>query len=380
MVNCIPFGTVSIAPLSGPPPTAEGLLEALNHAPAQISYLAPSIVSDLAVNPDILEACSKRIELILYVGGDLPKVLGDAVATKIPIRCQYGATELGFLNQLLSAELSSDDWRYVRFHPELGLEFEETDPGLYELTVKRDTRYERNQLPFSMQPLQKLQVYRSSDLFEKHPTLPGYWCWHARSDDMIVFLNGLKTDPISTEHLVFTSNKDVSAVLVVGAQQFQAALLVEPTAEIDKSAFIDTIWPSIKKSNTFAPAHAQIEKNMILATSPGKPMVRSGKGTIQRAGTLAQYSTEIDELYRNADTELTGVERASVDPKNPKAVSSFIQRAISDINPDLLPNETDNLFESGMDSLVSVRLVRMLRHGLGQLDYNVSDIYSNPSV
>ncbi|PVH98212.1 acetyl-CoA synthetase-like protein [Periconia macrospinosa] len=379
MANCIPFGTVSISPLSGPPPTAEGLLEALNNAPAQVAYLAPSIVADLAKNPEVLDACSKQIDLILYAGGDLPEALGNAVAAKIPMRCQYGATELGFLNQVISPEVSPEDWRYMRFHPDLGLEFEETNPGLYELTVKRDPRYERNQLPFTIQPLQQLKVYRSKDLFEKHPTLPEYWAWHARSDDIIVFLNGLKVNPISTEQLVFTSNKDVSAVLVVGTQRFQAALLVESSIE-DKPALLDKIWPSVEKANENAPAYAQIEKHMILITSPGKPMVRSGKGTIQRAGTLTQYSAEIDQLYQNADAVLTGVERASLDSKNPDAVSMFIQRAISDINPDLVPGETENFFASGMDSLVSVRLVRALRHGLGQPDFNVSDIHGNPSI
>lgn len=380
MVNCIPFGTVSIAPLSGPPPTAEGLLEALKNAPAEIAYLVPSIVADLAKNPDLLEACSNQISLILYAGGDLPEALGNAVAAKIPIHCQYGASELGFLNQIISPEASPKDWRYMRFHSELGLEFEESNPGLYELTVKWDTRYERNQMPFSIRQLQQAKVYRSNDLFVKHPTLPEYWAWHARADDIIVFLNGLKVNPISTEQLVTATNKEVSAALVVGAQRFQAALLVETFMETDKSTLIETLWPSVEKANTTAPAHAHIEKHMILITSPDKPMVRSGKGTIQRAGTLAEYSAEIDQLYQNADTVLTGVERASLDCKNPEEVSSFIQQAISDINPNLMRGETDNLFASGMDSLAAVRLVRVLRHGLGQPDFNMSDIHTNPSV
>ncbi|PVI02245.1 acetyl-CoA synthetase-like protein [Periconia macrospinosa] len=377
---CIPSGAVSIAPLSGPPPTAEGLQEALKQAPSHVVYVPPSIIADLAKNSLILEDCAQQLEFIAYAFGDLPEALGNAVASKIPIRCSYGASEIGMVEHIFSPELSATDWRYVRFHPDLGFDFEETDPGLYELVVKRNKKYERNQLPFSIQTLKDLEVYRPKDLFEKHPTLPDYWSWRARRDDIIVFLNGLKTNPTSMEEEITASNKDISGAMVIGAQRFQAALLVEATTELEKLELIESIWPSVERANQKAPAYARIDKNMILVSSPDKPLIRSGKGAIERTGTLSQYSSEIGELYGKVDTELSGVGKASVDSNNPDAVSAFIQQAISDINPELLQTKTSNLFASGMDSLVSLRLVRILRHGLGDSDLNVADIHNYPSV
>ncbi|KAF2877640.1 hypothetical protein BDV95DRAFT_625448 [Massariosphaeria phaeospora] len=348
--NGVPFGTVSIALLSGAIPTAEGT----------------------------------HLEYVLYAGGDLPQVVGDVISAKLPIYSQYGASGVGFPCQLLRPGTSATNWHYVQFHPDLGLAFEEIAPKMFEMVVRRDARYEENQLPFSMGPsLQKLQDYRSRDLFEKHPTVSNCWAWRGRADDIIVFLNGEKTNPISMEQHIVARAKTVSAALVVDMQRFQAALLIEPAAnlgELDPDAFIEQIWPVIEEANKTTPAHARIEKPMILLTTPNKSMIRSGKGTIQRQGTISQYATEIDDLYVKADITVSGVARASIDTENADQVSQFIQHTISKVSPGLLQEGTENFFALGMDSLMAMRLIRLLRHGLGQPDLNVSVIYNNPSV
>lgn len=134
-------------------------MTALKQAPADVAFLVPSIAAGLTYNPASLEYCSQHLELILYAGGDLPRAVGDSIAAKIPIRCQYGASEIGLTSQLLIPEMAATDWRYVCFHPNLGVEFEEITPGMFEMVVKRDPRFEPNQLPFSMWPsLHNLQV------------------------------------------------------------------------------------------------------------------------------------------------------------------------------------------------------------------------------
>jgi hypothetical protein len=194
-------------------------VQALKTTPADVAFLVPSIVSDLSQAPALLEYCAQHLELILYAGGDLPQSIGDRVAAKMPIRCNYGSTEVGLINQVLAPGLSVADWRWVRPHPDLGLEFEEITPGMFEMIVKRDAKHEQYQLPFSIGPtMQDLQVFRTRDLFVKHPTLPGYWGWRARADDIIVFLNGEKTNPVSMEQHVIAKNDKVSSVLVVGMQ------------------------------------------------------------------------------------------------------------------------------------------------------------------
>lgn len=70
----------------------------------------------------------------------------------------------------------------------------------------------------------------------------------------------------------------------------------------EKAALIETLWPTIQEANRQNPTHAKISKPHILFTSPGKPILRTGKGTLQRKSTVQSYSEELDALYADADS------------------------------------------------------------------------------
>jgi hypothetical protein len=173
----------------------------------------------------------------MYIGGDLPQSVGDHVASKLYLRCLWGATEAGIVPQLLPQQLLPSEpsgrtlWRYVQFHPCVGAVFDEVTDGVYELVIRRDKALEGTQPCFTVAGIDQLDEYRTKDLFAPHPTIPDLWCWRARVDDIIVFLNGEKTNPISMEQHIMASNPELSGALVIGAQRFQAALLVEPNSK-----------------------------------------------------------------------------------------------------------------------------------------------------
>jgi hypothetical protein len=54
--------------------------------------------------------------------------------------------------------------------------------------------------------------------------------------------------------------------------------------------------PTIVEANEIAPAYSKLYKEVILATSPQKPVAYGSKGDILRKATLAQYFEEIDAL------------------------------------------------------------------------------------
>lgn len=239
-------------------PTAQGVVDALKQTPAQVAILVPSVVAEIArvslltlsslsysaadqisslQSPELLEFCAKNLETILYIGGDLPQDLGDRVAAKMYLRCLWGATETGIVPQLLPEELlpssasSRTLWRYIRFHPCVGPYFDEVTDGDYELVIRREEALANTQACFTVPGLDLDDEYRTKDLFERHPTIPELWRWRARADDIITFLNGEKTNPISMEHHIMASNPELSGALVIGAQRFQAALLLEPASD-----------------------------------------------------------------------------------------------------------------------------------------------------
>ncbi|KAI0835425.1 putative NRPS-like enzyme [Hypoxylon sp. FL0890] len=381
----IPFGNIVIAPAAAGIVTAQGLVDILKQTPADVAVLVPSVVAELAQNPELLDYCASQLELILYIGGDLPQAIGDRVAEKVRLRCQWGASEVGIPGQLIPAEFGLSDWHYIRFHPCVGAVFDEVAEGTYELVIRRDEALAETQPAFSIKGLDKLdKEYRTKDLFEPHPTVTDAWRWRARADDIIVFLNGEKTNPISMEQHVVARNPELSGALVIGSQRFQAALLIEPVAQdtplttAEQAALIERIWPSVEEANRVAPAHARIEKTLILVTAVDRPLIRAGKGTIQRSASLAQYTAEIDKLYADADAapeEDIAPEVVGVD-----AIAPLIRDTVSTVTgwPDI--DDSTSFFDHGMDSLQALQLTRALRRVLHRPDIALPTVYQNSTI
>lgn len=392
----VPFQVIPVAPATVGIVTAQGLVEALEQTPADIAVLVPSVVAELSQDPELLSRCASFLKLILYIGGDLPQGIGDRVAAQIPLRCWWGASECGIPHQIIPPSLGPNDWRYIQFHPSVGAVFQPVADGVYELVMRRDD--DLPQVCFSIRGQEELDEYRTKDLFQPHPSVPDAWCWRARADDIIVFLNGEKTNPVSMEHYVVSQNPGVvSGALVIGTQRFQAALLIEATAvgneplgTIQQAELIERIWPSIQEANKEAPAHARVEKALVLIL-PG-PLLRAGKGTIQRAASIAQYRSDIEALYANADViNGEGATVPSIDMADTDSVKRFISESVGTVtgwsNPETVletdgsqERDTATFFDCGMDSLMALQLLRILRRGLHRPDLGLSTVYSNPTV
>ncbi|TGO60158.1 hypothetical protein BOTNAR_0150g00100 [Botryotinia narcissicola] len=388
LFNAVPFGTVIISPTSGAIPSAKGLVDGLKKTPADIAFIVPSFVNELSQSSDLLDYCAEHLEMIIYCGGDLPQAIGDIVASKIRLVNQFGATELG-LSNLIHRNCAFDrgDWTYVEFHPNTGAELRPVIDNTHELTMLSDPELSKQQPTFTMFP--QATEYASHDLFTPHSIKPNLWKWHARADDNIVFLNGEKTNPISMEQHIVARNPEVQATLVMGAQRFQASLLIDPIngdiniSTTERAALLEKIWPSVEEANQKCPAHAKVAKTRIFFTNPTKRMLIAGKGTVQRAGTSQLYREELDALYADADSmtaERDGEIFSTIDIGDLSAVSEFMREAVVNITSWSNLDVNEDFFARGMDSLQALTVVRKLRHGLGITSIASSTLYTNPSI
>lgn len=191
------------------------------------------------------------------------------------------------------------------------------------------------------------------------------------------------------EQSVVAKNEEVFGALVVGAQRLQAALLIELRRKSgslttkEQSELVERIWPTIKEANSVTPAHARVEKMLVLVTSPDKPIIRAGKGTIQRQATIEAYADEIDQLYAavEADQILDSEDvETSPDTKDPIEIRALIVRSLKAVSANETFQDEDNLFLLGLDSLQSLQLARRLKKVLKLPELALSTIYSNPSV
>ncbi|EIT74140.1 hypothetical protein BDV35DRAFT_403939 [Aspergillus flavus] len=385
----IPVSTTIIFPASGGLPTAAALVEARKKTPIDILLGVPSIIQELSQSPELLDYCSRHMSRLIYCGGDLPQPIGDTVAAKIKLTNLYGASEVGMISTIHSKTDRNPlkDWRYLHINPQMGAELRQVTDIEYELVLVRNPEFKAHQFSFTIFP--DRQEYHTNDLFVRHPNKPDLWRWSSRADDVIVFLNGEKTNPVSMEQYVAVSNPEVSAVLVAGARRFQASLLVElePGKQdlniTERAAMIEKLWPSIEEANAVCPAHARIAKTHILFTKPGKPMLRAGKGTIQRAGTLALYAAELDALYTDADrlSQADREQQASfgrVD--NPQLLANYIRQSMTSVTGWNQLSDTESFFELGLDSLQAITATRIFRRGLNFPTFSPNLIYLHPSV
>lgn len=206
----------------------------------------------------------------------------------------------------------------------------------------------------------------------------------SRADDIIVFLNGEETNPASIEQYIVSQTSEIVAALVIRAQRFQAALLLECAGKhvdsTERAIFIENIWPIMEEANKQVPSHARISKSHILFTEAARPMLRPGKGTIQGAGTLQLYQKEIDALYRDAYPSLKSGDSWTRWPSSHEALRYRFRDLICSIKKWSTFEEDTNLFAHGMDSLQALMVVRAMRDDLHTTLINPSTVYGNPTL
>lgn len=237
------------------------------------------------------------------------------------------------------------------------------DEELYEMWIKRlPGDAWRNQGIFYTFP--DIDEYNTKDIFRKHPTKQGFFRYSSRSDDVIVFSNGEKLNPVDIERAVMAHPK-VKGALVVGQGRFQPALLVEPVENPESAeasdALVDDIWPIVEDLNGQTVTHGQILKRLVQPTVPDKPFPRAGKGTIQRPKANALYASEIEEAYASLPDDDSNA--FTVSTTSESALAESILQALRQIlknRSDGLSLDTD-IFAAGVDSMQVLTLSRNLQ-------------------
>ncbi|EMR82848.1 putative nrps-like enzyme protein [Botrytis cinerea BcDW1] len=389
LINGISRRSVSIYPIAGLP-SASLLIDGLKHNNADIAVLVPPYVVDLAQSKESLDFVAANLKRIFYLGGAIPPAAGDVISSKIELIGHVGATETGFYPSMKPVNTRSNFWGHHQFDPSANISFEHQADDLYEAVWNRNLDLEKLQPIFKTFP--KLQQWRSKDLYSPHPTEPDLWLYRGRGDDIIVFLTGEKTNPISMEHRL-NQHQDIRQAMVIGALRFQAALLIElvdqkPMTATERAEVIEHIWPAIEDANLTCPAHARIAKSHILFTEPGRPILMSAKGTIQRSPTLREYASEIEKLYIDAD-KMSAYSAGENDENEEhvgihdiEAVHKLLRQTVLKVTKwdEVKVQDEDNLFVQGMDSLQALQLIRHLRKALNKPGLAISILYTNPSI
>ncbi|KAJ6553198.1 hypothetical protein B0H19DRAFT_1030245 [Mycena capillaripes] len=313
-----------LAPLAGTccavfPPTAtspsalpivaspETILDYARETRCRTLTTVPSLLATWSTAPPAV-AYLKTLDTVIWAGGPLPQRVGDAlVDAGVNLASIYGTTETGLISGIRREE-DAKEWAWFEVSQRVKVRWVPQGDGTFELQA---LSWERH-TPL-VENLDDIRGYTTSDLCINHPQKKHLWKVIGRVDDALVHSSGEKTVPGPMEDLI-TSSPHVAGAIIFGHERPQTGILIEPveglTIDIKKSY----LRPAIEEANEIAPAFSRIFKEMILFSSPDKPLPRAGKGTVMRKAAITLYATEIESKYTDqlvsrlrTDTHLTDI-------------------------------------------------------------------------
>ncbi|KAK8122809.1 thioester reductase domain-containing protein [Apiospora sp. TS-2023a] len=373
-------------PLSG-----DLVVETLKKADVEAAVLPPAILEDMSLSDEAMKQLAK-LKGVAFGGGNLAQEAGDRLV-------KAGAR---LVNVIATTECSIfplywiEDrklWHWFIFNPNLcGIEMRKQkgeDEDVSELVFVRKDKDPAAHIQGYFYTFPEEKEVSTKDLYTPHPTLPNHWLHHGRADDVIVFSNGEKLNPVTIEGIV-TDHPQVKGVLVVGAMRFQPAMIIEPVtqpkSDEERQRLLESVWARVEQANKQSVAHGRVDKDHIILASPDKPFLRAGKGTIQRAVTVKLYKDEIERLYEKAkQASNASAPHLDIDTEDTLA-DSIAEMFQTHVGAAKLEPDAD-FFSAGTDSMQVIKASRLLRAGLAvALDHDVAAsalstriVYNNPS-
>lgn len=178
-------------------------------------------------------------------------------------------------------------------------------------------------------------------------------------------------NPLDMEDLI-QAHSAVKGAVICGTGHFQSSLLVETaeptTGDAERERLLEEIWPLVEKANKQSPSHGRIQRDMVLFTTPDRPMPRAGKGTVQRQAAVHLYKADLDNLYASSKTGLPaegGIKTIGETVGASDAARAIISNA-TDINLDEVGPDA-NLFDFGLDSLQVTNIAKNINKYLVSL-------------
>lgn len=152
----------------------------------------------------------------------------------------------------------------------------------------------------------------------------------------------------------------------VGTGHFQASLLVElvdpqPRTSEDRQALLDSIYETVKRANATKPPYAAITKEHIMFAKPDMPFARTDKNTVKRRMTIVHYEKVIEEFFEELENGSASSFETVIESTSPETSAQGIRKVImTSLSIDKIGLE-DDIFRAGLDSVLSIRVVRCLR-------------------
>ncbi|KAJ7596093.1 hypothetical protein C8J56DRAFT_395210 [Mycena floridula] len=348
----------------------------------------PSFIEAWTLHQEYIAAL-RQFRAVVFAGAPMQKDIGDMLVREgvrlIPF---FGVSEAGCLSTFLPKNILQDSWDYFTPSPHCKIQLVPRYDDVYQVVVIETPTAGLNIVNAKVNGI---RAYCTNDLVTRHPTNPELLRVFGRVDDQIALSNGLKTNPLPQEQII-SRHPLVKSCLLFGRGRLYVGALIEPAIQFDAQnpgllmKFKDAIWEAIEEANRAACTHSRIFKEVILVSSPDKPLEYTPKGTLNRAAILAAYNEEINRLYGTVDTVSHSMPLAVPRAWTSNECLRFTRTAVEKILIHPLGDD-DDIFQSGCDSIQSTWLRNTILNALSHHGPKVSlrnipqnFVYSNPTI
>ncbi|KAL6399895.1 Carboxylic acid reductase [Ilyonectria robusta] len=382
------FGATFALTIPDRPLSSDLVLQSLKHVGAQGTILPPVVLEELSTKSESLAELAK-LKYVGFGGGNLGQQAGKTLIDN-GVLLSNGIAATEYLPFVLHYQSNMENWQYFIFNSEvMGCVWRPVEDGLYELVFRQKNTQDKDPgLQALFYTFPDLDEWSTKDLYKPHPTLHDHWMYCGRLDDLIVFSNGEKLNPVSMEEDII-GHPAIKGALVVGQERFQPALILEPMTpcadDAAAQALIEDVWPLVEKANAETVVHGKIARWLVTVSPPGKDFLRTPKGTTLRTATVKLFAQEIESVYQNAETT-DPADSVDLDLTNEDTLAKSIIELVTKLSGhDGFKIETD-FFTVGFDSLQVINTVKLLRIGLEGAGIKLEDglmipriVYGNPT-
>lgn len=264
-------------------------------------------------------------------------------------------------------------WNYVRENERLSpfLYWLPQGPNLFECCVRQGW-------PAKTATNMDDGSYRTKDIFEPHPSIPGAWKYIARLDDTIVLVNGEKFNPVVTEGRI-RSSRLVTEAVVFGVQQPYLGVLVVPSAATAGKApaeVLETIWPVVDAAQEGNDSFAKISRDMVVILPHDSGYPCTDKGSVIRQACYKAFAKEIEIAY-----EISSTSSADARDMSESELKKHLRDAIMKSLPQAEFDDETDFFALGLDSLQAIQIRAGIMKSVrvqNKLTQNV--VFDHPSI
>ncbi|CAF1303367.1 unnamed protein product [Rotaria sordida] len=231
--------------------------------------------------------------------------------------------------------------------------------------------------------------YAGGDLLLEDPPNSGQYIILGRQDDILVHINGEKTNPLPMEDIIRCSPL-VKQISIIGHNQFCTAALIqlnlEEASNYNFNQIEENIWKVIEQANKEAPSHSRLLRQLVTILPINEILPVTEKGNLMRQKINQQYSTLISTMYDKFFNQQQQQQQTNNKQEKSKwtkqTIKKFLEEnlklvgEISDITNRNISSES--IFYLGVNSLQAIELRNLICQNICEIPK--SFLYENSSI